>query len=252
MKRHYLYEVRNKASGMRYIGVRSCHGDPGSDVGYWGSSKYVRADIQALGIECFEKIILAEYPTRDAALAAEVEIHAALDVDKSEAFYNRAKQKTRKFDTSALTGEKNHFFGRKHSEETKEKLRTANTGKIGYWRDHPMRPETKQKLREANLGKTYSEESREKRRQAMLGRRTGEAHPMFGKRQSDEARAKIGESLRGRPKSESMKAKLRETQATRQCGFSGRGHTEESRRRISESLRARAAARRGAEAGEGQ
>lgn len=244
MKRHYVYDLRNKVSGLRYIGVRSCLCAPEDDGRYWGSSKYVRADILAIGVDSFEKIIIAEYATREDAVAAEVALHSELEVDVSDAFYNRAKQKTHKFDTSSLTGERNHFFGKSHSELTKEKLRAANTGKIGYWRDHPIRSETKQKLREANLGKTHSDESKEKQRRAIVGKRLGDKHPMFGHQQTDEARAKIGDAMRGKPKSEAMKAKLTATQAARPCGFSGRKHSEETRQKIAASLRAKAEMKR--------
>lgn len=249
MKRHYVYELRNKVSGMRYIGVRSCACAPEDDSRYWSSSKYVRADILALGSDAFEKIIIAEYATREDAVAAEVVLHSDLGVDVSDDFYNRAKQKTHKFDTSSLTGERNHFFGKSHSEETKDKLRAANTGKIGYWRDHPIRSETKQKLREVNLGKTHSDESKEKCRQAIVGKRLGDKHPMFGRRQTDEARAKIGDAMRGKPKSEAMKVKLAATQAERPCGFSGRKHSEETRQKIAASLRAKAEIKRAIMAG---
>lgn len=64
---------------------------------------------------------------------------------------------------------------------------------------HILSEETKEKLRQANLGKKSSEEKKEKLRQANLG-----------KRLSDEHKQKISESLKGKAKSEDAKKHMRE------------------------------------------
>lgn len=74
------------------------------------------------------------------------------------------------------------------SEEHKRKISESNKGKI-------VSEETRQKLREAN--KNPSEELRKK----MIENRrdmSGENHPMYGKKHTEEARQKMSEALKGR------------------------------------------------------
>ena len=61
-----------------------------------------------------------------------------------------------------------------------------------------MSEETKQKNREAHLGKTHSEETKHKITESShLYGKVGEKHPMYGKTHSDESKQKMSESKKG-------------------------------------------------------
>ena len=84
---------------MRYIGVRSSERIPTEDTDYWGSSKHLPEDVQST----HRKLILAEHPTREAAIAHEILLHKLNNVAVNDDYYNRAQQKTTGFDTAGTT-----------------------------------------------------------------------------------------------------------------------------------------------------
>ncbi len=97
-----------------------------------------------------------------------------------------------------ISGENNPFFGKHHTEEAKEKNRQAHLGKPGR-KGIPCSEEAKAKLRakalERNVsgennpffGKHHTEESKEKNRQAQLGRTPWNK----GKKMTEEQKAKM-------------------------------------------------------------
>lgn len=87
--------------------------------------------------------------------------------------------------------------GRVRSEEHKQKLR------------HPRSEETKERIRQARLGKKTSDETKEKLRQANLG-----------KKRSEDTKAKIGMKSLGRTHSDETKEKIRQSKL-------GKSHTYE-------------------------
>lgn len=159
---HYVYEITNIISGRKYIGCRSCAVDPVEDIGYMGSSKYLKEDIDNIGLDKFTKEILSTFGSRSEAIAEEIRLHNHFDVAVNELYYNRSKQTSTKFSFSrqgvsneALygkekadlikqkfldsriykKGEGHPFYGKKHSCETKKKISTANIGnksRLGY------------------------------------------------------------------------------------------------------------------------
>ena len=91
-KYHYTYLITNlKPSSDKkyYIGVRSCHCVPMMDVNYTGTSVPLEKDILNDGIENFEKIIIAEFSSRDAASAHENQLHLGHSAAKNPLFYNK-------------------------------------------------------------------------------------------------------------------------------------------------------------------
>lgn len=100
--------------------------------------------------------------------------------------------------SARTAGEKNGFYGKHHTEEAKEKNRQAHLGKPGR-KGIPCSEEAKAKLRvkalERNIsgennpffGKKHTEESKEKNRQAQLGRTPWNK----GKKMTEEQKAKM-------------------------------------------------------------
>lgn len=131
MMKHYTYLIQHKHEDKRYIGVRSCECEPTEDKTYWGSSKYLPADIHKIHV----KIILKVHNTRKEALAHEIELHALNNVAQSDSYYNKALQTSVGFDTTGtkLTAEhrqkcSNSLRGKRKPEGFGEKVSKALTG----------------------------------------------------------------------------------------------------------------------------
>ena len=101
--------------------------------------------------------------------------------------------------------------GVKHTPEGRKKMSDTHKGK-------PKTPEHREKLSLANLGKKLTPEQMANRVSCK-----GQNNPMFGKKHSEETKAKIRAANFGHVT----------------IGFTGRKHSEESRRKISESINRR-------------
>ena len=75
--------------------------------------------------------------------------------------------------SEGLKGEKNGFFGKHHSEETRRKISKLSKGKQTW------------------LGKHHSSEAKQKISEARKGKYGGENNPMYGRKQSEEAKQKM-------------------------------------------------------------
>jgi hypothetical protein len=120
---HYVYliEKKNILSNQQkyYIGVRSCEGLIGNDS-YMGSSKYLTEEVETLGVDQFNKIILKRFSNRMDANLYEIEMHDFFDVANNTLFFNRVKQKDRGLGVGP--GELNPFYGKKHTLESRRKM----------------------------------------------------------------------------------------------------------------------------------
>jgi len=120
---HYVYLIEKKPAleteQKYYIGVRSCEGLIADD-NYMGSSKYLTEEVNKLGKQAFNKIILKRFDNREDALNYEIKMHKEFNVASNFIFFNKANQKTTGF--SCGPGELNPFYGRKHTEEYKQRL----------------------------------------------------------------------------------------------------------------------------------
>jgi hypothetical protein len=98
---HYTYLITNLApatSEKYYIGVHTCNRvTPDSDRNYMGSSEYITDDIRKFGNDNFEKIIIAEWPSRELASAHEIWLHGWYNVRDNELFYNRTNARSSGF-----------------------------------------------------------------------------------------------------------------------------------------------------------
>jgi len=101
---HYTYRLiaQNPIDDrVEYIGVRSCECDPANDTAYMSSSREVKALIKSGMV--FVKEIIATWPSRKAAVAHEIALHAEFDVARSPRFFNKAKQTTVGWDTGGTS-----------------------------------------------------------------------------------------------------------------------------------------------------
>ena len=120
---HYVYLIEKKNAlpnqEKYYIGVRSCEGLIGDDS-YMGSSKYLTEEVETLGINQFNKIILKRFSNRKEAVQYEIDMHNEFDVANNSFFFNRVKQTVVSFTPGV--GENNYFYGKKHTPETLKKM----------------------------------------------------------------------------------------------------------------------------------
>ena len=101
--------------------------------------------------------------------------------------------------TGAPSGENHHMFnlepsahymyGRTHTDEAKQKISESKKGKKSWNSGKTMCD---------NFKLTISETWSDDRRKQQSKRFSGENHPMFGRKQSEETKQKIAESLRKR------------------------------------------------------
>lgn len=183
-KYHYVYEITNIYNGMRYIGARSCNCLPKDDIKYISSSKYLKKAIKEEGLDHFNKLILAIFPTREKALAYEIFLHNCFNVNKDPMFYNKAKQTSTRFEC-IMYGPDNPLYGKNRSEETKQKISKANLGRH-------RSTEEKKEIGRRRRKRIYSEEAR----QGMKNSQKGEKSPGYGKPLSQEHKNKIGKKSR--------------------------------------------------------
>ncbi len=88
-------------------------------------------------------------------------------------------------------GKEHHMYGKKHTEEAKRKIRLARAKQV-------ITEESNDKRREKLKGRKFSKESIEKMKQHALRRFSKkENHPHFGKPRTDEAKKNIRKALEG-------------------------------------------------------
>lgn len=137
-KYHYTYIVTNQETGMKYFGVRSCDCTPDTDI-YMGSSKYLTADIDELGIDKFKKEIHGHWETREVANEVEDVYLKEVDAKRNPEYYNRANShKDMYFDYDSLSDEEKETATAKlletaGTEEAKAKMRV---GLKKTWAEH--------------------------------------------------------------------------------------------------------------------
>ena len=195
---HYTYEITNKKSGIRYIGVRSCNCNPNNDS-YMGSCKILNETISVEGKENFTKKILQTFPTREEAAQHEIELHEKFDVARNPMFYNNAKATSTGFNIAGKkrTEEDKHKIsktlkGRKLSEEHKRKLSEAKKGKKGHvsWiKGKKLSEEYKRKISEAHKGKKMSDAAKRKMSESKKGNTN-----CLGRKLTEETKRKISEA----------------------------------------------------------
>lgn len=177
MNKPYFYKIKNKLTGKYYVG--SQYGKYANKdnffTTYFTSSRYIQEVINNDGIEIFEILCICE---REDAREYEAyylqKCYRLLGKDKFlKTFYNRSlspgilldtditARQSRTKKTKYATGELEkpippNWKGKKRSRQMRERLSSSKKGCI-------ISEATREKLRQANLGKTQSAETKEKR-----------------------------------------------------------------------------------------
>lgn len=109
-------------------------------------------------------------------------------------------------------------------------------GSIGYKRTKPVSEETKEKLRRAMLGKKLSEETKEKLRQKLYGNQRAKGMTYS---HSEEAKTAISEAHKGKKYSEETKARMSENRKGKSLGDKNAMANPEFRSKVSEAAKMR-------------
>lgn len=174
----YVYEIKNKLNGKRYIGSRKCKGEPQNDLGikYFSSShnkEFMKE--QKENPEHFEYHIIQIFENHKDALLKEIELHDLYNVSVNENFYNLANQTSTGFTTNGLSIPKTDEWKRKISNAKKgkkvspevlekmkkiprtekwiENLKKARKTHSGPWKGKKFNSEYKEKL--SNVHKKF-------------------------------------------------------------------------------------------------
>ncbi len=175
---YYVYLITNLILNKQYVGSKLCYKDDPLNDNYWGSSKYLSADIEIYGKENFTKeIITAEYTNKNDMLNGETEYILKYDTLEPNGYNRFLPNQRRGF----------HTAGCKHTDETIEKMRG------------PKSEEHKQKLKGP---KSEEHKQHMKDNHADV---SGKNNPMFGKSVYDTWVEKFGKEEADRKMKESYK-----------------------------------------------
>jgi group I intron endonuclease len=231
----YLYLIRNTVNQKQYVGIttqplRYRWQRHYSNAKTGGAQALARA-IRKYGKEAFTVEMLAEAPDWDALLVMEC---AAIETYNTFAPTGHGYNLTRGGEGA---------LGRILSEESRQKI---SLGKLGQ----PVSPETREAVGRRHRGVPKSPDQRQKMRDAQLGSK----NHMYGKPLSDAHRQKLSDvrqgqvisethleamvaAVRGKPKTEDHKQKLRESALERFADghhpWVGREHSQETKAKIS-------------------
>lgn len=189
-----IYKIENTVNGKAYVGSAvDLHNRWSTHIWMLRHGKHKNPILQASflkhGESAFRFVILEECP-REATLVRE-----QVWLDALNPYYNINRVATSR-------------LGSKASPESNRKRSETQKGRPG----NPLTPEAKRKISEAHKGRKWDPAVVETRRQSMLKvtadpeylagmseRSSGESNPFFGKKHSDESRAKIRERRWGAP-----------------------------------------------------
>jgi group I intron endonuclease len=217
-KYNYIYKTTNLINGKIYIGQHCVNKRPEIDD-YLGSGNYLKRAIKKYGKENFKREIL------------EFCLPCVNHINFKEQYWIKELNSTDKeigYNVSKGGDISGYSRGMVRSEEHCRRLSESKKG-------HEVSEETKEKLRQANLGKKASEETKRKQSESnkkyVPSQETKEKLRQvgLGHEVSSETRKKISESNKGKVAWNKGKESV----------FLGKTHTEESKKKMSEYVRNR-------------
>lgn len=202
---HYVYETTNLINGKKYIGKRSCKCEIENDR-YIGSGKLLKKAIRKYGKESFSKRILIICETEEEAYIEEEKFILENDSVESEMYYNVAG-------CGKGTGSgKNHpRYGVKLSKEQVQRM-------IDRCKNNPISEDTRRRMREAKKGKMI-----------------GADNHFYGKKHTEEARAKMSIASSSKTMPHEARMKISKALSGKNSPMYGKSKTIETRIKISES-----------------
>lgn len=225
-KVYLVYKTINLVNQKFYFGYHSTFD---LDDGYLGSGLYLWNSIRKYGRSNFLREDLFLFDTPEEAYAKEKELIAE-NLTSNPLCMN------------LVPGGRGGTLG--YTELSRERISASSKrvteAKLKAWealRGKPRSEETKEKLRQANLGKTHTQESLAKMSRAITGRKhseetkakIGKAHE--GLITSEAAKEKMRLKLAGKPISEEHRAKIIASHATINHSHP---HSEETKTKLSE------------------
>jgi len=167
IKFYYVYQITNNITSKRYIGSKVCYKDDPLNDGYWGSSSYLKDDINYFGLDNFKKEILcSNYKSMQDLINGESEY-----ILKSDTLYPNGYNRTIPNRYPNF-----HTAGIKMSDETKKKISRKLKGKIPWMRGKKHTEEAIRKNRENHLGFIMSEDQKQKIANSLKNRVFSETH----------------------------------------------------------------------------
>lgn len=169
MKNFYVYQVKHKLSGVKYIGSSSCECNPDNDIGvkYFTSSCYTpfKEDFK-INRSHYNVKILKVFKTRLEAIQLETHLHRKYDVANSTDYYNIVIQPKTEYDPTKYKPTDKHrlhmkrvMTGKHHSAETIQKMCASQKGRT-------FTAEHREKIRQTLLGTKQSKETIAKRKKS--------------------------------------------------------------------------------------
>ena len=193
LKTWCVYCHTNKVNGKKYIGITGVKPSYrwNNGRGYAGCTKFNNA-IKHYGWNAFQHDILFCGLTQSEAERLEIEMIAKHRTQEAKSGYNLASG-----------GGVNR--GWRMSEEAKKKIGEASKG-------HPVSPEARARISAGNTGnQNWKGKHHSDKTKALLSElRSGERNGMHGKKQTEEAKAKISLAMSGRTLSDETKRKIGE------------------------------------------
>jgi len=199
----FVYIITNMKSGKAYVGCKQYFRGKSKKKMQWetyiGSSKYLKADIEKIGKEHFTFEVIAEYKNK-----------------RSLRYYEAYYQMKWDVLTAVIEGTDEPAY-----------YNSYVGGKFYRPVESYQDPDYLKKLSDSHKGQKVSDETRKKLSEKLSGSNNG----MFGKKQTDEAKKKIGEfqkklSRNGRPPE--VKEKIRQS-------LLGHKVSDETRKKLSKA-----------------
>jgi len=197
--RPYTYILTCDQTGQKYIGSRVANKLPAlQDIKYMSSSDIIKK-MMSDGFT-FTKKILAEWNSKEEAIAHEIFLHVCFDVGKNDDFLNKARQTSTGFTGCGLKGKPNGRRGIPNPNLSK-KLKGKPNPAVSEALTGRKRPEISAKLKgkpnpkigNALKGQKLSVETKK----AMSDAKKGKSPNNKGKRLSEQTRKKMSMSRTG-------------------------------------------------------
>lgn len=217
----FIYITTNMVNGRRYLGKKKIDDDDDWKT-YLGSGTILRRAIEKYKPEKFSRNIVCFCNSSEELNETEYELSVFLNVVESKNWYNLQYGGAGGSEGRIVSDETRRKIseasrGRQHTEEFKIKMKERFTGENNPMFGKCKTPEQVEHMREVmsgennpNYGKPRSDETKAKISNSLKGRYIGENNPNYGKHLSEEAKRRISQANTGRIPNEETRRKMSE------------------------------------------